>query len=171
MAPFKAVIITSLVGLASISALPVNAQDTGLPPNARPGACHIRYTAPALIETVTEQIIVQPEKRGIDAQTGQPVIISPAIYRTETVQKIIRDRHEAWVEIVCAKNLTVVFIQTLQRALTARQYYRGPITGTMDEPTKRAVRKVQKSRGINSPEVTQELAESYGLVTHRVFRK
>lgn len=171
MAPFRAVIITSLVGLAGFSALPVNAQNTGLPPNARLGACHIRYTAPALIETVTEQVIVQPEKRGIDVQTGQPIIISPATYRTETIQKIIRDRHEDWVEIVCVKDLTVVFIQTLQRALAARRYYRGPITGVMDEATKRAVRKIQKNRGINTSEVTQELAENYGLVIHRVFRQ
>jgi len=170
MAPFRAVIITSLIGLAGFSASPVNAQNSDLPPNARPGACHIRYTAPALIETVTEQVIVQPEKRGVDVQTGQPIIISPAIYRTETVQKIIRARHEAWAEIICAKDLTVVFIQTLQRALTARGHYQGPITGALDEPTKRAVRKVQKSQGINSPEITHELAENYGLVTHRVFR-
>ncbi len=170
MAPFRAVITTSLIGLAGFSAFPVNAQDIGLPPNTRPGACHIRHTAPALIETVTEQVLVKPEKRKVDKQTGQSIIISPAIYRTETVQKIIRARHETWVEIICAKDLTVVFIQTLQRALAARGNYRGAITGVMDESTKRAVRKVQKSQGINSSEVTQTLAESYGLVIHRVFR-
>jgi hypothetical protein len=147
------------------------AQDLGLPSESRTDACRIRYTAPAIVETVTKHVLVKPETVGIDPQSGQSVVTSPAIYRTETEQKIVRARHEDWVETICTKDQSVIFIQSLQRALAARGYYRGVITGVMDADTKRALRKAQKSRGINASEVTLDLAESYGLVIHRIFKK
>lgn len=171
MAPVRAALIASLTGFAGFSSLAAPAAELGLPPNAREGACFIRNQAPALIETVTRQVLVQPEKRGVDLETSEPTIISPAIYRTETIQKIVRPRQEAWIEIVCVKDQTKIFIETLQRALAARDHYRGAITGIMDERTKRAIRKVQKSHGVNSADLTVDLAESYGLITHRVFNQ
>lgn len=132
-------------------------------------ACFVPYTAPAVIETVTEQVLVQAEKRAIDPQTGQSVIISPAIYRTETVQKIISDRKESQIQIVCPIDQSFDFVQTLQRALSVRGHYFGAITGQMDQRTKRAVRKVQKSYGVNIADVTVELAQGYGLIIHKLF--
>jgi putative peptidoglycan binding protein len=171
MALFRAVIYASFLGVAGLSYGGAYAQSPDLPPDARPGACYIRNTSPALIETVTEQVLVQPEKRGVDPQSGHQIVIAPAIYRTKTVQKIVRPRQESWIEVVCAKNQSRIFIETLQRALAARGYYRGPVTGAMDDRTRRAIRKVQKSRGINSTEITVDLAESYGLITHRIFNQ
>lgn len=168
MAPLKAVLYTGIAGLFTITA---SAQDVNQPPDAKPGACYIHYTAPALIETVTEQVLIKPEKRILNIETGETTVVSPAVYRTETLQKIIRDRHDGWAEIICDKDQTIVFIETLQRALFARGYYRGPITGVKDDRTNRAIRKVQKRQGINATEVTLDLAESYGLVTHRIFLK
>ncbi len=168
MAPLKAVLYT---GIAGLFAFTTNAQDVNLPPDAKPGACYIRYTAPALIETVTEQILVQPEKRALNTETGETTVVSPAVYKTVTLQKIIRDRKEDWAEVICEKDQTPIFIETLQRALYARGHYRSPITGVKDDRTDRAIRKVQKRQGINSTEVTWDLAESYGLVTHRLFIK
>lgn len=171
MAPIRAALFAGLIGFAVISPATIHAAGLGPPPNAREGACFIRHQAPALIETVTQQVLVQPEKRGVDPETGQPIVISPAIYSTETVQKIVRPRHEAWVEIVCVKDLTTIFVETLQRAMAARKQYYGVISGVMDERTKRAVRRVQKGQGINSTDVTIDLAESYGLITHRIFNQ
>lgn len=170
MAPYRAAFTASLVSL--FAALPTlgNAQDADRPANARKGACYTKYQAPALIETVTEQILVRPEKRGIDIETGQSVIIEPAIYRTETVQKIVRARQEDWIETVCAKDQTVEFVENLQRALAARKHYYGAITGVLDDRTKRAIRKVQKTYDVNSSDLTRDLAESYGLVIHRLFQ-
>ena len=167
MAPIKAVILTSLIGLSPLQA---QTKDAESPPNGRPGACYIRNTAPAVIETVTEQILVKPETRGIDPNTGQSVILESAVYKTKTVQNIISGRKEDWIEVICVKNQSLVFVQTLQRALAARGHYRGSATGIMDDHTKRAIRKVQKPFGINSDEVTVDLAEHYGLITHRIFR-
>jgi len=171
MAPIRVVFRASLICLAGFSYNMAYAQDLGLPSELRTDACRIRYTAPAIVETVTNQVLVKPETIGIDPQTGQSIVTSPATYRTETEQRIVRARHENWAEIICTKDQSVTFIQSLQRALAARGYYRGVVTGVMDEQTKRALRKVQKSRGINTSEITLDLAESYGLVIHRIFKK
>jgi len=168
MAPLKTVLYTGMAGLFAFAA---NAQDVNKPPGSKPGACYIHYTAPALIETVTEQILVQPEKRALNTETGETTVVSPAIYKTVTLQKIIRDRKEDWAEVICEKDQTPTFIETMQRALYARGYYHGPITGIKDERTNRAIRKVQKRLGINSTEITWDLGESFGLVTHRHFIK
>ena len=164
MAPIRALLIASLIWTC-----PVMAQDA--PEGSPEGACYIRYTAPAVIETVTEQILVQPEKTAIDPATGQTVVIEPAIYATETVQKIIRDRKDDWAEVICAEDYNDNFIKSLQRAMAARGLYRGSISGIMDDRTKRAVRNIQKTYGVNSSEVTLDLAESYGLVIHHLFAK
>lgn len=156
MAPHRAALVTCAIILASTPAYAQDADD----------GCFIQYTVPALIETVTKQVLVQEE---VTTLNGETVVTSPAIYRTETVQRIVRDRHEAQTGIICEKDLTVVFIQSMQRALSARGYYNGNISGILDDRTGRAIRKVQKTQGINSPKITLDLAESYGLVVHRTF--
>lgn len=171
MAPIRAVFSASLICFAGFSYNPAYAQNLGLPPERNSDACRIRYTAPAIVETVTKQILIKPEIVGTDPQTGKNIVTSPATYRTETEQKIVRARQEDWAEIICVKDQSVIFIQSLQRALAARGNYRGAITGIMDQRTKSALRKVQKNRGINTSEVTLDLAERYGLITHRIFSK
>lgn len=162
MAHIRAVITTCIIAITGFSPSFTYAQSGN-------GACFVPYTAPAVIETVTEQVLVQEEKRKIDPETGQSVIVSPAIYSTKTIQKIISDRREAKIDIVCPRDQNIDFIHTLQRALAARGFYHSAINGQMDERTKRAVRKVQKSYGVNISDVTIELAESYGLIIHRLF--
>lgn len=156
---------------ASLTAWPAFAADTTTdgPPNARTGACYVQYQAPAIIETVTEQVLVRRAKRGIDPQTGKPTDIVPAIYKTQTVQKIVKPRRQDWAEVICADKYNTEFLQSLQRALTARRYYRGAITGQYDERTKRAVRAYQKKHDINSDQITVDMAEYFGLITHRSF--
>lgn len=169
MTQIRTIIIISSITFTGLFSGIAYAQNANVPPQGNAGACFIQYTSPAVIETVTEQVLLQAEKRAVDVQTGQSVVISPAIYRTDTVQKIISPRRAAQIEIICQKDQSVGFTQTLQRALTARGHYRGAITGLMDQRTKNAVRRVQKSHGVNIADVTVELAESYGLIIHRLF--
>ena len=171
MTPIRAVFSASLISLAGFSYNFAYGQNLGLPPERRSDAYRIRYTAPAIVETVTKHVLIKKEAIGIDPKTGKTIILSPATYRTETEQKIVRARQEDWADIICVKDQSLVFIQSLQRALAARGHYRGAITGIMDQRTKSALRKVQKSRGVNTSEVTLDLAESYGLITHRIFSK
>jgi topoisomerase IA-like protein len=171
MAPFTIVFCASLIGFAGLSYNTAYGQSLGLPTVSQSKACRIRYTTPAIVETVTKQVLLEPESLGTDPQTGKVIVISPAVYRTETEQKIVRARQEGWAEIICANEQSIIFIQSLQRALAARGHYGGAITGVIDKRTKRALRKAQKGAGVNTAEVTLDLAENYGLVLHRIFNQ
>ena len=59
---------------------------TGIaPPGAKPGTCWGRSASPAVIETVTEQILLQPAEVLADG-----TVVQPAVYKTETLQKIVK---------------------------------------------------------------------------------
>ena len=104
-----------------------------------------RNVSPAVVETVTEQILVQPAEIMVDGS-----VTRPAVYKTETRQAIVRERVETWFETPCAAALTPEFVATLQRALKARGFYRGQISGRMDTRTRAAVRQYQAPQGLNS---------------------
>lgn len=126
--------------------------------DAPPGTCWARDDTPAVVETVTEQIQVQPAVTAADGTVTQP-----AIYRTETRQAIVRERQETWFEILCEAEMTPEFIASLQRALAARGLYAGQVTGRMDRPTRAAVRTYQKPRGLDSSTISLASARSLGL--------
>ncbi|MCI5111783.1 MAG: peptidoglycan-binding protein [Marivita sp.] len=117
------------------------------PPGVNPDGCWVRDVAPAELETVTRQVEVAPSR-----------------FRTETVQVIKRERQELIFEVPCPDALTTELISTLQRALEARGVYRGPITGAMDVPTRRAVRRYQSSNGLPSGLLSIQSARGLGLL-------
>lgn len=129
------------------------------PPGAPPGTCWGKSISPAVIETVTEQILVQPAQVNVDGQ-----VLSPAIYRTETLQRIVKERRETWFEAPCPDILTSDFIASVQRALKARDLYRGRITGIMDARTRGAIRRYQAPLGLDSGILALETARQFGLV-------
>lgn len=129
------------------------------PPGVNPDGCWVRDVAPAELETVTRQIEVAPAR--FDS-TGQQ--ISPARFRTETVQVIKRERKELIFETPCPDALTPELISTLQRALEARALYRGQITGVMDVPTRLAIRRYQNARGLPSGLLSIQSARGLGLL-------
>jgi len=124
------------------------------------GRCFARETSPAVIETVTEQIIVQPADLSSDG-----TLRSPAVYRTVTRQSILKERREVEFETPCPAALTPAFVSSLQRALTARGLYRGPVTGTLDARTGRAVRAYQRDVGPDSATLSMQAARRLGLIT------
>lgn len=137
----------------------IRAEDAGAPPNARPGSCWGRDVTPAVVETVTEQIIVQPAEVLDDG-----TVLSPAIFRTETQQRIVKERRETWFETPCPEVWTEEFTATLQRALQARGLFYGPITGQPDARTRAAIRRYQKAGGLDSAALSLESARRLGLV-------
>ncbi len=116
--------------------------DGGIIYQGTDGLCYGKEISPAVIETVTEQIIVQPAVIDTDGS-----VRSPAAYRTVTHQRILRERREIEFEAVCPNVLTSEFVGSLQRALHVRGGYSGPITGVMDARTARALRDWQAARG------------------------
>ncbi len=133
------------------------------PPGAAPGTCWDQDDTPAVIETVTEQVVLQPAELREDGTVARP-----AVYKTETRQKIVKPRETTWFETPCEAQLTPEFNASLQRALKARGHYRGPINGQMDGRTRRAVRAYQKPQGLDSGMISLAAARQMGLVAVEV---
>jgi len=130
------------------------------PDGAPEGTCWHRDVIPAVIETQTRQIIVQPAQMD---SAGR--VISPAIWRTERAPRIVRERSEQWIETPCPALITQEFIESLQRALAARGYYRASASGALDRATRRAIRAYQKSEhGLDSAALSLKSARQLGLV-------
>lgn len=130
------------------------------PPEGPEGACWEADVTPAVIETTTEQVLISPEERAEDG-----TVTKPAVWRTDTRQRIAQEREVVWFRAPCPADMTVDFVATLQRALLARGYYTGPLTGEMDAATGEAVRRWQAERGLDSPRLSLGAARELGLVT------
>lgn len=130
------------------------------PPGARPGSCWGKSIRPAVIETVQQQILVQPAELMADGS-----VLTPAIYRTETQQRIVTPRRETWFETPCPEDLTPEFIASVQRALKVRGAYRGPINGQMDARTRAGIRRYQSANGLDSGLLSSETGRQLGLIS------
>jgi hypothetical protein len=133
------------------------AQDA--PEGAAAGTCWGKTETAAIIETVNREILVQPAQVSSDGRIQQP-----AIYKKETRQEIVQEREVNWIEIVCITQLTEDFTASLQRALSARGFYRGAATGLMDNRTRNGIRKFQAVNGFDNGILTIAAARKLGLV-------
>lgn len=129
------------------------------PPASAPGQCWTSDITPAVIETVSEQVIATP---AVTDASG--AVISPATYATSTHQRIVRDRQTIHIRTPCPEDLTPDFIASVQRALKARGYYLLPVSGVMDAPTLDAIRRFQDPLGLDSPVLSLAGAKTLGLV-------
>lgn len=124
------------------------------------GTCFARATTPAIIETVTEQVMVQPASVRSDG-----TVQSPAAFRTVTRQQILRERREVEFETPCAAIMTPQFIASVQRALIARGYYNGAINGRVDRRTATAIERFQTAQDdVHTKTLTLRTARAFGLV-------
>ncbi|GGX54727.1 hypothetical protein GCM10007385_23800 [Tateyamaria omphalii] len=130
------------------------------PPGAAPDTCWDKTVSPAVVETVTRKVQLQPAQVSSDGR-----IQSPPIYKTETSQQVVQPRRETWYEIICEADITPDFIASVQRALEARGFYTGRITGEMDARTRAAVGRYQASEGLDSKTLSIAAARKLGLIT------
>ena len=133
------------------------------PAGAPPGTCWDKTVTPAVVESVTEDVLVQPAQI-----SSSGTVQSPPIYRTQTRQKIVVPRQETWFQMPCPSDLTPSFIASLQRALSARGYYAGPVTSQLDAATGDAIARYQSDTGLAGPTprtLTVAAAQSLGLWT------
>ncbi|MCB6178846.1 peptidoglycan-binding protein [Rhodobacter sp. Har01] len=131
--------------------------DPGPPPGPK-GACWQADIRPAVIETISEQVLVAAETTDADGRT------TPAVFATETSQRIVQDRGTVWFRAPCPADITPDFVATLQRALKARGLYLLPLTGSLDAPTRSAIRRYQRERGLDSDHLSLAAARDLGLV-------
>lgn len=128
------------------------------PANAHPGACYGKDFTPAVIEVVTEQVLIEPARTGPDGS-----IITPARHSTRRIQRVVTPRRVFYVEVPCPNQLPPDFVASLQRALKARGLHDGPITGRLDAATRRAVRAFQAPLGIETDILSLQAARLLGL--------
>jgi len=164
--PFALLLTSASLMAACVTPLPGGLSEPNLvqtlaeaPPGAAPGTCWGKVVSPAVIETVTEQIVLQPAEVLEDGS-----VVAPAVYKTETRQAIVEERKVTWFETLCAADLTPEFVESLQRALKARDHYRGPVDGEMNARTRAGVRQYQQPLGLDSGILTLAAARKLGLV-------
>jgi len=131
------------------------------PPDAAPGACYSRDMTPAIIETITEQQVVQPPEIADDG-----TVLTPGAYRTVTEARIVQDRRDIWFETLCPADMTPQFIASLQRALAARGLYEDAITAEMNIETQLAIRRFQRPEGLHSAVLSVAAAKRLGLAVY-----
>ncbi len=129
------------------------------PPASPEGACWQADIRPAVIETVTEQRLVSREVRAADGR-----VVTPAVFASETHQRIVQDRGTVWFRSPCPAEMTPDFIATVQRALKARGLYLLPLTGSLDAPTRAAIGRYQRARGLDSDHLSLAAARDLGIV-------
>lgn len=158
--------ITAILALGACDPLgPQSATDSAAstkaqkPQGAAPGTCWGRDDTPAVIDTITEKILVTAAEVSEDG-----TVINPAIYTTKTRQEISVARREIWFETPCHDILDAEFVATLQRALAARNLYRGTISGKLDTRTRRAIRRYQEPLDLDSAILSLEAARKLGLI-------
>ncbi|WP_236626295.1 peptidoglycan-binding domain-containing protein [Actibacterium mucosum] len=131
------------------------------PPGAAPGSCWGSDSSPAVVETVTQQVLLQPAQVSADG-----TVLAPAYYKTETQQRIVKERQELLFETPCLNVLTPEFIASLQRALNARGQYAGSDHGRLDTDTRRAIRAFQAPQGLDSSILSIAAARRLGLIAY-----
>ncbi|MEW9919007.1 peptidoglycan-binding domain-containing protein [Marimonas sp. MJW-29] len=129
------------------------------PEGAAAGTCWGRTVSPAVVESVSQRVQVKPAKVNPDGTVAEL-----PVYRTENRQVIVTPRRDNWFETPCPDVLTPEFISSLQRALQARGTFGGIVTGVMDAPTRAAVQRFQKPRGLDSGVLSLDSARALGLV-------
>ena len=128
------------------------------PPGATPGSCWGKDVTAGKIETVQQPVLMQPAQVLVDG-----TMISPPVYKTETLERIIEPQRETWFEVPCADAVTEDFVASVQRALAARGLFYGSINGEMDAQTRAAVRRFQKPQGLDSGILSLAAARKLGL--------
>ena len=140
------------------------------PEDVDDGKCWGKDITPALVETVTEQVLIRPAGPVIapspDGAPTYKTVQSPAVFDTQTHQKIITPRADFWFEVPCPAQIDRAFIATLQRALKSRGLFRGVVTGVMDQRTQKAVRWYQKKHGLDSTTLSLAAARQLGMIAY-----
>lgn len=163
--------IPSLVSAGKVVSTLTDPDNPHLPKDAAPGSCYAQEIIPAVIETITARTPILPERRAVDIKTGATTVIREATFDVKVVQRIVTPRQEIWFETICPHLYTERFVKSLQRALRARGFYSGVLTGWVDPQTNLAVKLYQRKLSLNSEILAISTVEEFGLIQHPDFKK
>lgn len=119
--------------------------------------CIAQDVTPAVYRTVMGEIQTVPARRDASGT------LQPPIFRRGPVPELVRPASELSFPAPCPADITPQFIASLQRALAARGYFAGNVTGELDPPTAAAIRTYQSERGLDSAQVSLDTARELGL--------
>jgi len=122
------------------------------------GRCFTFAPGPTRTETVVVTVQTAPEQR--DASGA---ITQPAIVRSEEREQIVPAGPDVRFEVVCPQNLTQGLVASVQRALSARGAYAGPVNGLLDAGTQKAILVFQSRNGLQSGTLSIATAREFGL--------
>lgn len=129
------------------------------PPGADPSACWGRDATQSVIEDRAQMVLVQPAQIELDGTVRQP-----PIYRSEVRPTVVVPGREIWFQVPCSSQVTPSFVGSVQRALTVRGFYNGPLSERMDARTLRAIRQYQAPQGLDSSVLSLAAARKLGLI-------
>ncbi len=136
-----------------------------------------KVEVPAVTKTITQQVLVKPAttktvkipatykmvevtKLVKPEQTKKTVI--PATYKTVSKQVKISDQEVKWMPVLCKSSMTVETISKIQKALT-KAGFPTPVTGVLDEATKKSVEAYQKKRGLIVSGLSMDTLKDLGV--------
>jgi hypothetical protein len=111
-------------------------------------------TIPATYKTVEVTKLIKPE-------TTQKTVI-PATYKTVSKQVKVSDQSVKWMPVLCKSSMTVETISKIQRALT-KAGFNTPVTGRLDEATKKSVEAYQKKNGLIVSGLSMDTLKDLGI--------
>lgn len=110
---------------------------------------------PAVYNTLQVQKLVQP--------ASERRIPIPATYKTITKTQKVKEEYAKWVPIVCQTSVNSTMVTNVQNALKTQGFYKGDVSGTMNESTKNAIREYQKAKGLPVAGLSVATMQSLGL--------
>ncbi len=114
-----------------------------------------KVKTPPRYTTVRVKKLVQP--------ASTKTIPIPAKYKTITKKKKIAEGYAKWVPVVCKTSINSTMIRSVQRALQAEGFYKGPIDGIWGIESKSAVRAYQRAKGLPVAGLSVATMESLGI--------
>jgi len=133
------------------------------PPASMPGVCWGHIPGPQITEIVSDIVLATP---AVVDEFGRET--SPAIYRKVTRPQTFNEGDGRWFTRTCDADMTPDFVMTLQRALSARNLYRGAPTGVLDSRTLKAIKAYQTPKGLDSAVLSQSAAQQLGLIAVQI---
>lgn len=125
---------------------------------AQSSGCIAQDVTPAVYRTVIGEIETVPARRDANGR-----LTRAPIFRRGPVPELVRPASELSFPAPCPTDITPQFIASLQRALAARGYFAGNVTGELDPPTAAAIRRYQSERGLDSARISLDTARELGL--------
>ncbi len=120
--------------------------------------------SPAHVEDVVVPAVY--EKRKVRAEVSPArteTYTVPAVYRDVEKTRLVGKADVVWREVICNRNARPQTVMAIQKALTAKGYYRGKIDGDLGPGTVAAMQRFQAAQGLPQGQISIEAVQMLGV--------